>query len=421
MPARHRAHPSPFTGGLARDLARLRSDFPALRQVVRGRPLAYLDNAATSQKPAAVIEAIGRFYREDNANVHRGVHELSQRATAGYESARSAVQRFLNAREAREIIFVRGATEAINLVAQSWGRANLRPGDEIVVSILEHHSNIVPWQIVCQEKGARLRVIPMDDRGVLDLDEYERLLGESTRLVAVTHASNALGTVNPVAEMVRMAHDRGALVLVDGAQAASHLTADVQAIDPDFYVISGHKIFGPTGIGVLYGRASLLDAMPPWQGGGDMISSVTLERTLFNDLPYKFEAGTPHIAGAIGLATAIDYIRSVGLDRIAEHEAALLAYATEQLACVPGVRLLGTAPEKVAIVSFVLDNVHPHDVGTILDQQGVAIRAGHHCCQPLMARLGVPATARASFAFYNSFAEVDALVAGVQRAREVFG
>jgi len=420
MGAPHAAHASRFVG-LASEVARLRQDFPALHQQVRGRPLAYLDNAATTQKPRSVIDAIARFYREDNANVHRGVHLLSERATAAYERARVRVQRFLNARESREIVFVRGATEAINLVAQSWGRPNLKPGDEVLLSTLEHHSNIVPWQMVCQEVGATIKVIPIDDRGSLDLDGYAHLLNERTRLVGVVHVSNAVGSVNPVQEVVRLAHARGVPVLVDGAQAVAHLAVDVQALGADFYVFSGHKMFGPTGIGALHGRADLLDAMPPWQGGGDMIRSVSFEETSYNELPYKFEAGTPDIAGAIGLAEAIDYLAGVGLDRIHVYEEALLHYAEARLAEVPGLTLVGTAPGKAAILSFVMDAVHPHDIGTILDQEGIAIRTGHHCCEPLMRRLGVPATARASLAFYNTYAEVDALVAALGRVREVLG
>ena len=380
----------------------MRRDFPILQQQVHGKPLAYLDNAATTQKPRAVIDAVSRYYLTDNANIHRGVHTLAERATAAYEGARAAVQRFLNAREAREIVFVRGTTEAINLVAQAYARPLLRPGDEIVVSILEHHSNFVPWKMACEATGARLRVVPMTDEGTLRLDEYERLLFDRTRLVAIGHVSNALGTVNPVAEIVRLAHARGIPVLVDGAQAVSHLDVDVRALGCDFYAFSGHKLFGPTGIGVLYGRADLMDRMPPWQGGGDMISSVTLDEVRYNTLPAKFEAGTPDIAGAIGLAAAIDYLGGLDRDAAAAHEAALTHYAEERLSEFDDVTVFGRPREKAGIVSFVMSCAHPHDIGTVLDGEGVAIRTGHHCCQPLMHRLGVAATARASFAFYNT-------------------
>jgi cysteine desulfurase/selenocysteine lyase len=398
----------------------VRQDFPILRQRVHAKPLVYLDNAATTQKPQTVIDRLTRYYNEENANIHRGVHALSSRATDAYEAARETIRRFVNASASKEIVFVRGTTEAINLVAQTYGRTHVGAGDEVVISEMEHHSNIVPWQMLCQEKGARLRVIPMTDAGELRLDEYERLLGPRTRIVAVTHVSNALGTINPIAEMVRMAHDRGIPVLVDGAQAVAHMNVDVQALGCDFYAFSGHKLLGPTGIGVLYGRASLLDAMPPYQGGGDMISSVTFERTRYNEVPHKFEAGTPHIAGVLGLETAIEYVTSIGLDAIGVHEHELLMYGTEALSQVPGIHLTGTAREKAGILSFVLDGIHPHDIGTILDRDGVAIRAGHHCCQPLMARLGVAATARASLALYNTREEIDALVQALQTARQVF-
>jgi len=403
------------------DVARVREQFPALAQQARGRPLVYLDNAATTQKPRRVIAAVAGFYERDNANVHRGVHLLSERATAAYEAARDRVQRFLNAADRREIVFVRGATEGVNLVAQSYGRPRLGPGDEVLVSAMEHHSNIVPWQIVCAETGASLRAIPINDRGMLRLDEYERMLGPRTKIVALVHVSNALGTVNPVAWAAERAHARGAVVLVDGAQAVAHQAVDVRAIDADFYVLSGHKMYGPTGIGALYGKAALLEAMPPWQSGGDMIASVSFERTTYNELPYKFEAGTPHIAGAIGLGEAVAFLQEIGLDEVAAHEHRLLDYATERLAAVPGLRLVGTAPGKAAIVSFVMDGVHPHDIGTVLDMEGVAIRAGHHCCQPLMERLGVEATARASFGLYNTTEEVETLVTALGRVREVFG
>jgi cysteine desulfurase/selenocysteine lyase len=403
------------------DVTSIRRDFPILRQRVYGKPLVYLDSASTTQKPQAVIDRLTRFYVEENANVHRGVHLLSERATDAYESARAGVARFLNAAESREIVFVRGATEAINLVAQSYGRATVGRGDAIVISAMEHHSNLVPWQLLCAERGAELRIIPTSGAGELDLDIYETLLDDRTRLVAVVHVSNALGTINPVEDIVRLAHRRGIPVLVDGAQAVGHMAVDVQALGCDFYALSGHKMFGPTGIGVLYGASSRLAAMPPYQSGGDMISSVTFERTLFNALPHRFEAGTPDIAGAVGLAAAIGYLTEIGLDRIAAHEQELLEYATDALSEIPGIRVIGTATEKAGILSFVLDRVHPHDVGTMLDREGVAIRAGHHCCQPLMSRLGVAATARASLALYTTREEIDALVAALQTVREVFG
>jgi cysteine desulfurase/selenocysteine lyase len=402
------------------DVDKVREDFPVLKQRIHGKPLVYLDNAATAQKPLAVIQAIRKFYEVDCANIHRGVHELSQRSTAAYEETRSKAKRFLNARSRNELIFVRGATEGINLVAASWGRKNVKAGDEVVISALEHHSNIVPWQMLCEEKGARLRVIPMDDRGELLLDEYEKLLGPRTRMVAVGHVSNALGTINPVRQIVEMAHRAGALALIDGAQAAPHLKIDVQALDADFYTFSGHKVYGPTGIGILYGKARLLNAMPPYQGGGDMIKSVTFEKTIYADLPYKFEAGTPNIAGGIGLGAAFDYVTRIGLDKIAAYEHELLVYGTEALSRIPGLRLIGTAREKAAVLSFVMDGIHPHDIGTVLDRQGIAVRTGHHCAQPVMDRFGVPATARASLAFYNTVAEIDALVAGLGKVKEIF-
>ena len=402
------------------DVAAIREDFPILRRVVHGKPLVYLDNAATTQKPQVVIDRLVRYYREENANIHRGVHELSVAATDAYDAARDRVRQFLNAAESREIVFVRGTTEAINLVAATFGRTRVGEGDDIVVSEMEHHSNIVPWQLLCEEKGARLRVVPITDAGELRLDAYAALLGPRTRIVAVTHVSNALGTVNPVKEIVRLAHDRGIPVLVDGAQAVAHLPVDVQAIGCDFYAFSGHKTFGPTGIGVLYGRASILDAMPPYQGGGDMIRSVTFERTLYNEIPYRFEAGTPNISGAVGLATAIEYLTAIGLDRVAAHDRDLLIYGTEVLSAIPGLRLTGTAPDKAGVLSFVMEDIHPHDLGTILDRHGVAIRAGHHCCQPLMARLGVPATARASLALFSTREEIDVLGHSLLEARKVF-
>jgi cysteine desulfurase/selenocysteine lyase len=380
----------------------------------------YLDSAATAQKPFAVIDAIRKFHEVDCANIHRGVHELSQRSTAAYEETRIKAKRFLNSRAKNELIFVRGTTEGINLVASSWGRKNVKAGDEIVISTLEHHSNIVPWQMLCEEKDARLRVIPVDDRGELLLEEYEKLLGPRTRMVAVGHVSNALGTINPVRQIVEMAHRAGALALIDGAQAAPHLKIDVQALDADFYAFSGHKVIGPTGIGILYGKARLLNAMPPYQGGGDMIKSVTFEKTIYADLPYKFEAGTPNIAGGIGLGAAFDYVTRIGLDKIEAYEHELLVYGTEALSRIPGLRIIGTAREKAAVLSFVIDGIHPHDIGTVLDRQGIAVRTGHHCAQPVMDRFGVPATTRASLAFYNTFAEIDALAAGLAKVKEIF-
>jgi len=402
------------------DVLRIRRDFPILDQKVFGKPLVYLDNAATAQKPSAVLDAITRYYTQDNANIHRGLHQLSERATAAYEAVRSKVRRFVNAASDAEIIFVRGTTEAINLVAQACGRARVGPGDEVLITAMEHHSNIVPWQMLCDEKGARLRVAPVGDAGELLTDEFEKLLGPRTRLVALAHVSNALGTINPVKRLVETAHRHGALVLVDGAQAAPHLMIDVRNLDADFYALSGHKLFGPTGIGVLYGRESLLEAMPPWQGGGDMIASVTFEKTIYNRLPHKFEAGTPDIAGVIGLGAALDWLGSIDRAAARAHEDDVLAHATRSIAALPRVRLVGTAKEKTGVLSFVIDGVHPHDIGTILDRDGIAIRAGHHCAQPLMDRFGVPATARASFALYNTREEADALVAGVRRVLEVF-
>ena len=402
------------------DVDRVRQDFPVLKQTIHGKPLVYLDNAATAQKPRAVIDAIVKFYEVDCANIHRGVHELSQRSTAAYEETRSKVRRFLNARSNHEIIFVRGTTEGINLVTQTWGRTNLKAGDEIIIAGLDHHSNIVPWQILCEQAGARLRVIPIDDRGDLLLEEYEKLLGPRTRMVAIGHVSNALGTVNPVRSIVRMAHDAGALALIDGAQAVPHMPVDVSALDADFYAFSGHKLFGPTGIGVLYGKEDLLEAMPPYQGGGDMIRTVTFEKTTYNDLPYKFEAGTPDIAGGIGLGAAVDYVTRLGIGEIAAYEHELLLYATDALEQIPGLRIVGTAREKAAVLSFVMQGIHPHDIGTVLDHQGIAVRTGHHCAQPVMDRYHIPATTRASLAFYNKPAEIDALVAGLYKVKEVF-
>jgi len=402
------------------DVRRLREDFPILRQTVHGRPLVYLDNAATTQKPQAVIDALVTYYSEINANVHRGVHHLSERATSAFEGARATVQRFINAGSTHEIVFTRNATEAINLVAQTFGRTRLGAGDEVLISAMEHHSNIVPWQLVCADKGASLRVAPITDDGALQVEAFERLLGPRTRLVSIVHLSNALGTINPVRQMIAMAHRRGVPVLVDGSQAVPHLPVDVQALDADFYAFTGHKLYGPTGIGVLYGKERLLEEMPPYQGGGDMISSVTFEKTTYNVLPYKFEAGTPNIAGAVGLAAAIDYVAAIGLEPIGVYEHDLLAYGTSVLSQVPGLTLVGTAPEKAGVLSFVMDGVHPHDIGTVVDREGVAIRTGHHCTQPLMDRLGVSATARASLAFYNTREELDALAAALHKVRDVF-
>lgn len=402
------------------DVNKVRADFPILSRKVHGLPLVYLDNAATTQKPQAVIDTLTKYYTDENANIHRGVHQLSQIATDAHDAARRTVQQFLNAADPAEIIFTRGATEAINLVAQTYGRAHVGAGDEVVISAMEHHSNIVPWQILCEEKGARLRIAPINDAGELLLDEFEALLNAKTKLVAITHISNALGTINPIARIVEMAHSKEIPVLVDGAQAVPHLPVDVQALGCDFYAFSGHKIYGPTGIGVLYGKRELLEAMPPWQGGGDMIRSVTFEKTLYNQLPYKFEAGTPDIAGAIGLGAALDYLSGIGIENALAHEQALLDYGTKALQAIPGLRLIGTAKEKAGVLSFVMDNIHPHDIGTILDQQGIAIRTGHHCAQPLMQRFGIPATARASLAVYNTTADLDALAAGIHRLKEVF-
>ena len=402
------------------DVERLRADFPALAQRINGEPLAYLDNGASSQRPRAVIDAERHYAEEMHANVHRGVHTLSQRATDAFEAARERVRRFLNARSTREIVFTRGTTEAINLVAQSFFRAQARPGDEILITWLEHHSNIVPWQLACEATGAVLRVAPIDRRGELDLDAFKALLSERTRLVATAHVSNALGTVLPVGAIVAAAHARHVPVLLDGAQAVPHMALDVQALDCDFYAFSGHKLYGPDGIGVLYGRESLLAAMPPWQGGGDMILSVSFEGTTYNQLPFKFEAGTPHISGAVGLAAAIDYVDGIGLDRIAAWERELLTYATERLAAIEGLTIIGTARHKASLVSFTVDGVHPHDIGTILDQSGIAIRTGHHCAMPAIEFFGVPATARASFGLYNTRGEIDRLAAGVTAARDMF-
>jgi len=397
------------------------ADFPILGRQIHGRRLVYLDNGATTQKPEAVIQAEARYYRESNANIHRGVHWLSQHSTDLYDRSRERVRGFLNARHAAEIVFTRGTTEAINLVAASWGRNQLKAGDEILLSGMEHHSNIVPWQLVAEQTGAVIRVVPVTDDGELDMRAFEGLLNERTRFVGVCHVSNALGTVNPVADIVRMAHAVGAVVLIDGAQAVAHQAVDVQALGCDFYAFSGHKLYGPTGIGALYGRKELLDAMPPWQGGGDMIHTVSFERSTYAETPQKFEAGTPNIAGTIALDAAIAYVQGVGLDYIARHEGELVRYATEILAQIPGLRFIGQARERAGIVSFVVEGIHPHDLGTILDMEGVAIRAGHHCAMPLMTRFGLPGTARASFALYNTKEDVDALAAGLRKARRLFG
>jgi cysteine desulfurase/selenocysteine lyase len=406
--------------GLPFDAHKIRQDFPILQQKICGKPLVYFDNAASSQKPKQVIDAITHLYYEDYSNIHRGVHTLSERSTRAYEEVRRKVQQFIHAREDREILFVRGTTEAINLVAYSFGRIAVTEGDEILITALEHHSNIVPWQLLCEEKKACLRVAPINDLGEVELDAFEKLITGRTRLVAVTHVSNALGTVNPVAKMIQIAHRQNVPVLIDGAQAVPHMKVDVQELDCDFYAFSGHKLFGPTGVGVLYGKAKLLESMPPYQGGGDMIASVTFEKSTFNKIPFKFEAGTPDIAGVIGLGAAIDYVNQIGLDKIAAYELELLDYARRKIAAIPGVRILGSAQEQASVLSFLLDDIHPHDIGTILDQEGIAIRAGHHCAQPVMDRFGVPATARASFAFYNTKEEIDSLVEGLRKVMEVF-
>ena len=402
------------------DAERVRADFPVLQQQVNGKPLVYLDNGATSQKPQAVIDELVRYYTTENANVHRGVHTLSQNATEDYEGARAKVKRLLNAADDHEIVFTRGTTDSLNIVAQSFGKQSLGPGDEVIVSNMEHHSNIVPWQMLREEKGVVLRVVPIDESGELLMDEYERMLSPRTKLVSITHVSNALGTILPVEQITGMAHAQGVPVMLDGAQAVPHMAVDVQKLDCDFYVFSGHKLFGPTGIGVLYGKAEYLEAMPPVQGGGDMIKSVTFERTIYNDLPYKFEAGTPNIAGAIGLGAAIDYVQSVGFESFAAHEDELLDYGTKALEQIGGLRIIGTSPRKAGILSFVMEDVHPHDIGTILDSEGVAVRTGHHCAQPVMQRFQIPATVRASLAMYNTKEDIDALVRAIDRVIEVF-
>ena len=403
------------------DVERIRQDFPILSEQVYDKPLVYFDSAASAQKPRAVIDAISTVYETQYANVHRGVHYLSQKATDAMEESRESVRTFINAADVREIIFVRGATEGINLVAHCWGRQNLSAGDEIIVSVMEHHSNIVPWQMIADQTGAVLKVIPIGDDGALDMDAYADLMSDKTKIVAITHISNALGTITPIAEIIRIAHERGVPVLVDGCQAAPHVALDMQALGADFYVFSGHKIYGPSGIGVLYGKAALLETMPPYQGGGEMIDVVTFEKTTYADLPFKFEAGTPHISGAIGMGAAIKYINGIGLENIAAHENDLLAYGTEKLSEINSLNLVGTAPEKAAILSFVLETVHPHDVGTILDREGIAVRTGHHCAQPVMDRFDIAATIRASIGMYNTREEIDVLVAGLGRVEEIFG
>jgi cysteine desulfurase/selenocysteine lyase len=409
------------TTALPLDVQKVRADFPVLQQLVYGKPLIYLDNAATAQKPRVVIDAVNRFYGEECSNVHRGVHRLSQLATDEYEGSRAKIQRFLGAASAREIIFVRGATEAMNLAASSFAQKFIQEGDEILITALEHHSNIVPWQFVRDQRGAKLRVAPINDAGEVLLDEFEKLLTDRTKIVAVSHVSNALGTVVPIREIIRMAHARNVPVLIDGAQALPHCKVNVQELDCDFYAFSGHKLYGPTGVGVLYGKARWLEAMPPYQGGGDMIREVSFEKSLYNTIPYKFEAGTPDIAGGIGLGAAIDYLESVGMERIAAYEHDLLEYATERVKGIPGLRIIGTAREKAGVLSFVMEYAHPHDVGSILDRDGIAVRAGHHCAMPVMDRFGIAGTTRASFAFYNTFEEADALAASLRKVQEVFG
>jgi len=415
------ATPSPLAAAPSYDAARVRRDFPILASQVNGHPLVYLDSAASSQRPLAVLRAVEDYETHSHANVHRGVHALSQAATAAFEGARERVRRFLNARSTREIVFVRGTTEAINLVAQAYARPRFGPGDEILITALEHHANIVPWQMVCEQTGCRLRVAPINRRGELIAEEFTQLLGPRTRLVAVAHVSNALGTVLPVKRMVDAAHAHGAAVLIDGAQAVPHSRVDVRALGADFYAFSGHKLYGPTGIGILYGREELLGAMPPWQGGGEMIRTVSFEKSTWNELPWKFEAGTPNISGAVGLAAAMDYLESLGIEAVAAHESRLLQLATAELARIPGIELVGTAAHKAAVLSFTLAGVHAHDLGTILDTDGIAVRTGHHCAMPVMTFFGIPATARASFGCYNTEEDVARLVAGVGRAREVFG
>ena len=403
------------------DVERIRQDFPILSEEVYGKPLVYLDNGASAQKPRAVIDAISNVYETEYANVHRGVHYMSQMATDAMEGAREKVRAFINARDTREVVFVRGATEGINLVASSWGRNNLSAGDEIILSVMEHHSNIVPWQLIAEQTGAVLKVVPISDHGVLDMEVYEKLVCDKTKIVAITHISNALGTITPVDQIIRIAHEQNVPVLLDGCQAAPHVALDMQALDVDFYVFSGHKIYGPSGIGVLYGKEKLLDTMPPYHGGGEMIDVVTFEKTTYADLPFKFEAGTPHISGIIGMGAAIDYINSVGIDNVTLHENDLLEYGTGKLSQVNGLKIIGTAPQKAAIFSFVMEEIHPHDVGTILDREGVAVRTGHHCAQPVMERYDIAATIRASIGMYNTREEIDSLVSGLERVQEIFG
>lgn len=409
------------TDSITFDVEKARADFPTLQQEIKGKPLVYLDNAATAQKPKQVIETLDKYYREYNANIHRGVHTLSEKATAAYEDAREKVKTFINANSSKEVVFVRGGTEAINLVAQSFGRSTLSAGDEVIITELEHHSNIVPWQLICEQTGATLRYVPINDAGELILEEYEKLLNDKTRIVAVGHISNALGTINPIKTIIDKAHAVGAKVLVDGAQAVPHTKVDVQELDCDFYAFSGHKLFGPTGIGVLYGKEALLEAMPPYQGGGDMIQTVSMSKSTYNVLPYKFEAGTPHIAGVIGLGAAIDYVNQLDFELAAQYENELLDYANEQAANITDFNFVGTAKNKTSILSFTLGRIHPHDIGTILDEEGVAIRAGHHCAMPVMERFCIPATVRASFAFYNTRKEVDALIQAIDKCKNIFG
>ena len=415
------AHPAPQADSGPLDIAEIRAQFPILNVEINGNPLIYFDNASTSQKPQVIIDTLVDYYQTANSNVHRGVHTLSQQATDIYEETREKARAFINARDARELIYVRGTTEAINLVASSYGRANIGDGDDVIITAMEHHSNIVPWQILCDERGANLKVIPMNDDGDLLLDEFEKLLGPRTKFVSVVHQANSIGTVNPVKQIVEMAHAHGAVVLVDGAQSAPHIPVDVQDLDCDFYAFSGHKLYGPTGIGVLYGKYDLLNAMPPYQGGGEMIASVTFEKTIYADLPAKFEAGTPHIAGVAGLGAAIDWVQGVGIERIAEHEHQLVEYGLQRLNEIDGVKIIGNPKRRAGLISFIVDGVHPHDVGTVLDSQGIAIRAGHHCAQPVMAHFGIPATVRASFGVYNTTDEIDRLYEGIQQVFEVFG
>ncbi len=401
------------------DVYAIRRQFPVLNREVKGRPLIYLDNAATSQKPQPVIDALVNYYSGYNANIHRGIHTLAEEATAAFANTRNTVQQFIHAASREEIIFTRGTTESINLVSNTWGRQHIKAGDEIIISAMEHHSNIVPWQMLCEEKGASLKIIPVNDKGELLLDEYEKLLSPATKLVSVVYVSNALGTINPVKKIIDMAHRQGAVVLIDGAQAAVHLDIDVQSLDCDFFAFSGHKLYGPTGAGVLYGKKQLLESMPPFQGGGEMIKEVTFEKTWYNDLPYKYEAGTPNIADTIALKTALDFVNATGREKIRKHEEELLAYTTAQLEQIPGLTIIGQAKEKTSVVSFVIEHIHPQDIGILLDNRGIAVRTGHHCAQPLMQRFGIPGTTRASFAMYNTKEEIDELVAGLQKTIKI--